>query len=95
MKRTAVLVAIWLLILFLLPAAMLRMLYCIATNQGKAFIQAKGFDRAGSALTNGSDNEYISSRAYQAMQKGKRWGCILCRILDSLDPDHCRKSAGQ
>lgn len=91
MKRTLLLV-IWLLILICLPLAMLRMLYCIATNQDKAFMQAKGFDRVGSAMTNGSDDEYISTRAYEAMIKQKRWGCILCRLLDYLERDHCKKS---
>lgn len=91
MKRT-LLFSIWMLILICVPLAMLRMLFCIATNQDKAFIQAKGFDRVGSAMTNGSDDEYISTRAYEAMIKRKRWGCILCRMLDYLEREHCKKS---
>jgi hypothetical protein len=87
-----VLVGIWILIVLCLPLAMLRMAYCILTDPDKAFLIAKGFDRTGSALTNGTDREYISSRAYESMQNGKAWGCILCRLLDFLQKDHCKNS---
>lgn len=33
--------------------------------------------------------ETISSRAGRAMASGKKWGCILCRILDDIQKDHC------
>jgi hypothetical protein len=26
------------------------------------------------------------------MLKGKRWGCVLCRLLDYVEKDHCLKS---
>ena len=31
-----------------------------------------------------------SSRAGKAARKGKRWGCLLCRLLDKIDPGHCQ-----
>lgn len=31
----------------------------------------------------------ISSHAALNAQRGKRWGCILCRWLDWLEKDHC------
>ncbi len=33
--------------------------------------------------------ETISSRAGRARASGRTWGCVLCRWLDSIDPDHC------
>ncbi len=37
----------------------------------------------------GAEDETISSRAGKAARQGKRWGCILCRLLDRIDPGHC------
>lgn len=33
--------------------------------------------------------ETISSRAGRARASGRTWGCILCRLLDDIDPGHC------
>ena len=40
----------------------------------------------------GHPDETISSRAAKSRKRGKRWACILCRILDRVDPDHCEKN---
>ena len=40
----------------------------------------------------GSEDETISSRAGKARRAGKRWGCILCRLLDKIDLHHCEKN---
>lgn len=40
----------------------------------------------------GHEDETISSRAEKARIRGARWGCVLCRILNSFDPNHCAKS---
>ena len=40
----------------------------------------------------GSEDETVSSRAGKAASKGKRWGCILCRLLDKIDPGHCARN---
>lgn len=34
----------------------------------------------------------ISARAYTARKNGKRWGCILCGLLEKFWTDHCRKA---
>lgn len=52
-------------------------------------------DQAANAAFGGSENETISSRAGRAARRGDRWGCVLCRLLDKIDPDHCEKSIGQ
>jgi hypothetical protein len=40
----------------------------------------------------GSEDETVSSRAGKAARKGKIWGCVLCRLLDKIDPGHCEKN---
>ena len=33
--------------------------------------------------------ETISSRAGRARASGRVWGCVLCKILDDIQPNHC------
>lgn len=40
----------------------------------------------------GSEDETVSSRAGKAARKGKAWGCVLCRLLDKIDPGHCERN---
>lgn len=40
----------------------------------------------------GAEDETISSRAAKARRAGRRWGCILCRWLDHIDPGHCERN---
>lgn len=49
-------------------------------------------DEIGNTLTGGDPGETISSRAGKAMQAGKRWGCVLCKVLDLFQRDHCMLS---
>ena len=42
----------------------------------------------------GDEDKTISHRAAIAREEGKRWGCVLCGLLDKLDPGHCDKSRG-
>lgn len=74
--------------------ALVRMLYCVCTNPHKAWMIAIAFDRLMNAAANGDPDETISSRADRAQKEGRTWGCVLCRILDWIDPGHCEDSAG-
>lgn len=49
-------------------------------------------DEAGNTLTGGSPNETISERAAKARNAGRRWGCILCRVLNRINPGHCDRA---
>ncbi|RWN25297.1 MAG: hypothetical protein EOR96_34515 [Mesorhizobium sp.] len=44
------------------------------------------------ALLGGVPSEPLSCRSARARRAGKRWGCLLCRFLDRIDPDHCERS---
>lgn len=52
---------------------------------------AVSYDQLVNAATGGSEDETISSRAGRLMGT-TRWACVLCKVLDWLDPDHCKKS---
>ncbi len=51
------------------------------------------FDVLGNVvLFNGDPHETISDRAALARFRGKRWGCILCRMLEKINPGHCDRA---
>lgn len=89
------LLGIWLVCLGGTVFTLLRMLFCVASAPDKAKDIAVALDRAGNAAINGNNTETISSRANRARTEGRRWGCVLCRLLDALSPNHCRDSAGK
>lgn len=93
MTRLALL-GIWLLCVVAGALATVQMLWSILVGSPKAWRLAKAFDRVGNAATGGDDKETISSRANRAVQEKRRWGCVLCRLLDRFEKDHCKKSAG-
>jgi hypothetical protein len=37
----------------------------------------------------GIPGETISARAGKARRRGRRWGCVLCWMLDLIDTNHC------
>ncbi|MFZ5531482.1 MAG: hypothetical protein ACOY4U_10610 [Pseudomonadota bacterium] len=40
----------------------------------------------------GSPYETLSSRIGRRAEKGERWACVLCAMLDKLDKRHCETS---
>jgi len=49
-------------------------------------------DQLVNTILAGYPDETVSSRAGTAAKKGRRWGCVLCGLLDRLDPGHCDRS---
>ena len=90
-RFTALLVGIF--IICCMPFAALRILWAALSNPPKAWSIFKAFDLTGNVLINGKFNEYISTRAYRAMVESRSWGCVLCKVLDRFQKDHCQKSA--
>jgi hypothetical protein len=89
--KTLSLMAIWLVCILCACIALPWMLVAVFTHSPRFMQMAYAFDRVGNAVTGGSADEYLSSRANRAQKEGRRWGCILCRLLDKVDPGHCRK----
>lgn len=91
----AKLLFVWLICCIASLVAMFQMLCSILYDKEKAWEIAVATDRQANASFNGDSRETISSRAYRAMKKGNIPACVLCRVLDILDKEHCKKSEGK
>lgn len=69
--------------------SLVRMAWAILVNPARAWSLSVSFDQLANAAANGDPDETISSRAGKARLIGRRWGCVLCRLLDALDRGHC------
>ena len=74
--------------------AMVRYAWAVFTSPARALVIAVAFDRMANAALNGDGTETISSRAARARDDQHPWACVLCRVLDWLDNDHCNRSRG-
>lgn len=74
--------------------ATLWMLATAISGNERYWTITRGYDRTGNGMTGGKDTETISSRASRARAEKRVWGCVLCGILDRIEPDHCKKSEG-
>ena len=90
-------VGLFLLLLFCQLAALLaplRAILALLTGDHNRVMEiARAYDKLGNALFNGSAEEYISTRANRARANKRKWGCVLCALLDRFEKDHCAKSS--
>lgn len=91
MKRLG-LIALWLLCLVASIVASAWMLLAALAGNERAWSLAIAHDQLANTAFGGDEDETISSRAGKAARAGKRWGCVLCKLLDKFDPEHCEKS---
>jgi hypothetical protein len=68
------------------------MFVSVVFNSSRAWRLAVSFDQLANTAFGGHEDETISSRAGKAARKGKPWACVLCRLLDWFEPDHCEKN---
>lgn len=54
-----------------------------------AWSTANSIDQSANAALKGDCDESLSSRAGKARRRGDAWGCILCKLLDAIVPNHC------
>ena len=95
MKRYLSRLVLWFGSLLMALSANLIALFAVICGSDRAWPVTVANDQAlNAALVGrpGSEDETISSRAGKAAIKGRRWGCILCRILDWFDPGHCARN---
>lgn len=92
MKRRLLLLLIFALCQLAALAGALRMAWALLANPARAWRLAVAYDQLANTAANGDEDETISSRAAKARRHGRRWGCLLCRLLDHLDPEHCNRS---
>jgi hypothetical protein len=89
----AAVLAICQLALILAP---IRAAWALLTgNSDRAWEIAKGYDLLANPVFNGRAGEYISGRAHRGTSEGARWACVLCRLLDLIDKDHCKNNQTQ
>lgn len=90
---------VWMLLLWLLcmlasAVSAIWMLLALLAGSKRAWSLAGSYDQLANTAFGGHEDEKISSRAGRERKKGKRWACVLCRLLDKIDPNHCEKSIG-
>lgn len=68
------------------------MLLAIIFGYERAWRLAVSYDQLANTALGGSEDETISSRAAKARRSGRIWGCVLCRLLDAIQPGHCDSS---
>lgn len=49
-------------------------------------------DQLLNTILGGDPDETVSSRAAKARDSGKKWGKVVCSVLDRIDPEHCEES---
>lgn len=80
---------IWLICLACVVISVLWMFVAVFTGSPRYWPIALGIDRTGNATSGGKDTEYLSARANRARREGRRWGCLLCRLIAVVQPGHC------
>jgi len=91
-KGLALGLALVLLCLLVAVVGLGWMLVAVLFNSARAWRLAVSFDQLANTAFGGHEDETISSRAGKAARKGKPWACVLCRLLDWFDPDHCENN---
>lgn len=85
-------------LLLWLPAALAALLALLMAavqalaGSGRALRVIVAADQMLNAALGGSEDETISSRAGKGAAAGVWRYCLLCRLLDVLDRDHCARS---
>ena len=92
LARRLVMLALWALCQIAAIVASVWMLLSIFAGGRRAWTLAVSYDQLANAAFGGHEDETISSRAGKSARQGKRWACVLCRLLDRIDPNHCEKS---
>ena len=49
-------------------------------------------DQTLNSLIGGYPDETISIHAARDRNKGAKWGCVVCKLLDLFQKDHCDKT---
>lgn len=90
MKRRLTLLALLPLLALGVVIAILRYAWCAFFAPDRAWSIALAIDDLGNVAANGAFGQTISSRA--AHDRPARWACMLCWLLDDLDPGHCDRA---
>lgn len=87
-----ILFGLWLAALLAMVLALFMSLLQLLTGSHRAVRVFVGADQTLNAAIGGSEDETISSRAGKGARRGVWRYCLLCRLLDLVDPGHCERS---
>lgn len=90
MVKILVLILLFPILMLGCSVSLIRYGWAIITNSECAWMIAVAIDDLTNVACNGTLGQTISFRAATAMQSGRRWGCILCRVLDFIQKNHCQ-----
>ncbi|WP_024302210.1 hypothetical protein [Pseudogulbenkiania sp. MAI-1] len=91
-RRRLKLIALWVAALLAAGFALTWGLFAALAGSDRALRIAVAQDQAANAAIGGSEDETISSRAGKGAMKGVWHWCLLCRVLNWIDPQHCQQS---
>lgn len=91
MMRFWVILLIALAVVVTAPVVALAWLAQTIVQSPRAGTAARAYDQLGNAVLGGDPQRTVTERAGKAMKEGRRWACVLCKLLDRIDPDHCTK----
>lgn len=87
-----ILFGLWLAALLAVVLALVMSLLQLLAGNRRAVRVFVGADQTLNAAIGGSEDETISSRAGKGAKRGIWRYCLLCRVLDQVDPGHCERS---
>jgi hypothetical protein len=94
MKRTLILLSLWLMCQLGYVLTSVISLFAIFTKPDIAWRVLLASDRLINSAIGGDDRETISSRSYRESLKGVLVWCVLCKLLNKIQKDHCERSEG-
>lgn len=81
-------------ILMAIMGNLIAIFHAVIGSTDRAWRVAISNDQTLNAALGGSEDETLSSHAARARSEGRLWGCVLCRLLDKFQPNHCTNSQG-
>lgn len=93
-KRVLFLLFFWILCLIGYTIIVTCSLFFVLSGNISAWHIIVATDRLLNAALGGRSSETLSSRANRGRLEGITHWCILCKILDRIDTNHCQKSEG-
>ncbi len=90
MKRIAVIVLIAIAVMLTIVPLLLAWASQTLVSSPRAAAAARAFDQFGNAVLGGDPQRTLTERAGPLMAT-RRWACVLCKLLDVVDAEHCTK----
>jgi cytoskeletal protein RodZ len=75
----------------------IKYIWATVFSPNSAWTLAVSADQLANAAFNGNPDETVSSRAYRHSQDNtdrECWAVWLCKLLNKVEKDHCKKSEG-